>query len=183
MNKSEMAMIKSWNPCCDGLEWAKKQKNLKQLWENCPNGGWLIFILNSIGKLTNKRKGILGIALVERALFVWDKYYPNKKEPHVALLAKASWLTNPCPETACVLKKTSIDLNKVIKSFINKNAYFVAKAVSLVSSDVEPDYRDFTHALILSKLAISEENNKFHHDIEELEQAKIIRSYIPNPFR
>ena len=95
MNPKDEALLKSWNPCTDGLKWGLKCKSLAEVFDTCQRSDWLLWLLRKNGTLGKKQWVELSVLFAERALPKFEREYPKDKRPRKALEAARAWLKNP----------------------------------------------------------------------------------------
>jgi len=94
MNKKDEKLLRSWEPCRDGLAWGLKQKSLYDVYRKCERSDWLLWLISKSNPLTKEQAVRIAIACAERVL-----KYAKCAEAKLAIDAAKSWLENPCEKT------------------------------------------------------------------------------------
>ena len=87
-----------YNPCREGRKYAMAFGHMSEVWQNCTNPDWLLWILERHRPLTKTEAVTLAIAFAEGAM----KMAPPATDtrPQEAVAAAKAWLDNPNGETA-----------------------------------------------------------------------------------
>ena len=84
------------HPCSDGRKFAADCKfNFVEIWETCPRGDWLIWLLRNTKQIAKPQAVEIAIACAERVLPIYEKKNPADKRPRLAIEAAANYLKTP----------------------------------------------------------------------------------------
>ena len=64
MKKLDADLLRGLDPCSDGSAWAKKTKTLREAWETCPRSDWMLWALNKIGFVDDRKFRLYACACV-----------------------------------------------------------------------------------------------------------------------
>ena len=100
-----MNITKEWlqnlHPCSDGLAFANSCKfDFTKIWETCPCGDWMIWLLLKMDLLDKPTSVRLAIEFAKHVLAHFERKYPNDKRPIAAIEAARNWLANPTAAAA-----------------------------------------------------------------------------------
>jgi hypothetical protein len=100
-----MNITKEWllklHPCSDGLAFANSCGfDFTKIWETCPRGDWLIWLLRQMDLLDKPTAVRMAIACAEHVLEHVEKKYPLDKRPRKAIEAARKWLEDPTADAA-----------------------------------------------------------------------------------
>jgi hypothetical protein len=82
-------------PCAEALEWAKTQKTLKEAWQNCERGDWLLWLLGNTLKYKTVSYRNMILAATDCASMVARHVPVGERRPEKARAAARRWARNP----------------------------------------------------------------------------------------
>ena len=91
--------LEAASPCADGLAYARQFASLKEAWEKCERGDWMLWLLRKTGGLDKRTSVAVAVTCAERVLARYEAKYPGDNRPRAAIEAARNWLDNPCEET------------------------------------------------------------------------------------
>ena len=98
MKMTKVKLMK-FAPCADGLAFAKCcDFDFVKIYETCPRGDWLLWLLRRTGHLTKPLAVEIAIGCAERVLPIYEKSNPKDKRPRLAIEAAINYLK--CPSDA-----------------------------------------------------------------------------------
>lgn len=84
MKKEHFDFLKSNDACQPGLEWAKTQSDLYELWNNCHRGDWLLWLANEL-QVDSKKLMLCG-ALCAHTVIQYMKDPRSREAVRIAFL-------------------------------------------------------------------------------------------------
>ena len=77
MNKKEIVLLKSLNPCAKALTWMHTQASFREAWDTCHRSDWMLWALQKIGFEDDKKMRLFACACIRRTPLadgrtVWD---------------------------------------------------------------------------------------------------------------
>lgn len=100
MNPKDLELLKSFNPCPDGLGWAETQPSLDIAWKNCERGDWMLWALQKRGALDKERAVLMACDCAERVLHIYEESHPQDARPRKAIEAARLYLDGGCTTEA-----------------------------------------------------------------------------------
>jgi len=101
MNKLTKQQLLDWNPCADGLAFARScQFDFAQIWHTCDRGDWLIWLLRKSGIMDKPMAVRIATECAAHVLGKFEAKHPGDKRPRKAIEAAQKWLDNPTNENA-----------------------------------------------------------------------------------
>ena len=114
--KMTLKKLESFQPCSDGLDFAKKcDGDFTKIWQTCNRGDWLIWLMQRCNLLNRKLAVEISIECAKRVISNYEKKYPDDLRPRQAIAAAEKWLKSPTAK--------------------NKNASFAASFAASVAAD------------------------------------------------
>jgi hypothetical protein len=172
MNTKDAKLLKSWEPCKDGLEWGLKQKSLADVFDKCDRSDWLIWLIRKVDCWDHRQKVMVAVACASHVL-----KYAKCKEAKAAIDAAKAWLDNPCEKTqkaasaayAASAASAAASASAAYAAASAADAYAAASAASAAAS-ASAAYADASAAYADA----SADERKW--------QSNAIRKIVKNPF-
>jgi hypothetical protein len=96
LNKKQLLDLK---PCADGLQFAENCKfDSIAIWDTCPRGDWLIWLLRRTGQMDKPMAVDIAIACAEHVLCFFETKNPQDARPRKAIQAAINWVKDPSEE-------------------------------------------------------------------------------------
>ncbi len=175
MNTKDANLLKSWEPCKDGLEWGLKQKSLHDVFEKCDRSDWLIWLIRKVDCWDHRQKVQVAVACAERVL-----KYAKCKEAKAAIDAAKAWLDNPCEKTqkaAASAYASAAYAAAYAADAAYTAAYAADAAYTAAASAAASAYASAAYAAAYAADAASASAD------ERKWQADAIRKIVKNPFK
>jgi hypothetical protein len=84
------------------------------IYNNCPQGVWLMWLLNEIHQISRMQMVQVMVACAEHVLPLFEREHPNDIRPRLAIDAAKEWILNPSEEN---IKKTLVAAEDAYKAF------------------------------------------------------------------
>jgi hypothetical protein len=175
--------------CSDAVKWLTKSKitTLKQTWEKCQRGEWMIWTLRKAGKMDKPMAVKIAVACAQRVLTIYEKKNPGKLAPRQAIEAALAWLENQTEENVEKARIAAADAAYAAAYAAAAAAYDAAYAAAAAAYDAayaaayayDAAYAAAADAAAAAYAAVDAAAGKFK---ERKAQAVMLRKMLGNPF-
>ena len=86
--------------CKDGIDFAMQYSTLAEVWDKCPRGDWMIWMLRKRGDVPLPMLIRLACACAEHVLEIYERKHPGDNRPRDAIVATMEFANNPAAAAA-----------------------------------------------------------------------------------
>ena len=179
--------------CEDGEEWASQYETLADVYDNCPRGDWLLWMLRNARMIKKQQAVQCAVDFAERVLPIFEKRSTDDPRPRAAIDAARAWLANQCVDTAA-----SIDAAEAARA-ADDAADDAASAAAYTAASAAADAVRAAYAAYAAEAAraahaaasyayaaayddVAAADVAIIADEEQQAQADIVRRVVPNPW-
>ena len=176
--------------CKEGVEFALQFKSMKEVWEKCERGDWMIWILRQINKWTQEEKVEIAFACASHVLKIYERQYPKDDRPRKALDAVKRWLKNPTGENSHASLGAAHTAAHAAAAYAADAAHAAYAAADAADAAADTAYAA-AHAAYAADAAVYTAAHAAYaayaadtaaHAAEQKWQANTIRKIVKNPF-
>ncbi len=171
--------------CSDGKDFATKYTTLADVYDQCPRGDWIMWMLRKAGKIDKKTAVKLACEFALRVLPIHEKKY-SRKEPREAIEAALAWIEDPTEEKRLVCRNAANDAdaaNAADAADAYADAAYAAYAANAAANAAYAANDAYAADAADAYAASADAAANAARRTEQQAQADIVRSVVKNPWR